>query len=101
MTMTCEVLQSVKHKIPAVVHKDNTARPQIVDSNSNLTLNNILEELNKITGIPLCVNTSLNVHEEPINYRLIESIKLIEARIIDVLYTKSFRITLNDVNFNA
>jgi carbamoyltransferase len=97
MTMTCKVKQSVQHKIQAVVHKDFTARPQIVDSNSNLILNNILEEFNKITGIPMVVNTSLNVHEEPINFKLIESIQLIKDGTIDVLYTKRYRITLNNV----
>ena len=96
MTMTCNVKQQVKNRIPAVVHKDFTARPQIVDPKSNLILNNILEEFYKKTGIPIVVNTSLNVHEEPINFRLSESVKLVKTNVCDVLYSKDSRIALNN-----
>jgi carbamoyltransferase len=81
--------------IPAVVHKDGTARPQIVDQQSNPLLYGILNEFYKLTSVPLVVNTSLNVHEEPINYKLSESVKLVKDKTIEVLYTKKMRITLN------
>ena len=51
---------------PAAVHVDNTARPQSVSKNSNLRIYNILKEYYKLTGIPVLINTSFNLHEEPI-----------------------------------
>jgi carbamoyltransferase len=95
MTMTCKVKQSLQHFIPAVVHKDGTARPQICDQASNPLLYSILNSFFKLTGIPLVVNTSLNVHEEPINYKLCESVKLVKDKTLDVLYTGTKKITLN------
>lgn len=54
-------------KIPAVIHRvDNTGRPQIVYKNSNPVFWNILNEYNKISGIPVMLNTSFNGHGEPI-----------------------------------
>ena len=97
MTMTCKVKQSMQPYIPAVVHKDGTARPQIVDQQSNPLLYGVLNEFYKITSIPLIVNTSLNVHEEPINYKLSESVNLVKDKTIEVLYAKNKRITLNAV----
>ena len=38
---------------PAIVHKDNTARVQIVDDNTNQNLNNILEEF-LTYKVPFC-----------------------------------------------
>jgi carbamoyltransferase len=95
MTMTCKVRHNMQPFIPAVVHKDGTARPQIVDQQSNPLLYGILNEFYKLTSVPLVVNTSLNVHEEPINYKLSESVKLVKDKTIGVLYTKKMRITLN------
>ncbi len=38
MTVTCNVKEQWKDKIPAVVHVDGTARPQVVDRATNPTL---------------------------------------------------------------
>ena len=54
-------------KIPAVIQKsDKTARPQIVKKNNNPLLWEILDEYNKISNIPVLLNTSFNTHNEPI-----------------------------------
>jgi carbamoyltransferase len=54
------------NEAPAAVHVDKTARPQIVFKNENFRLYKILEEYRKITGIAALINTSFNMHEEPI-----------------------------------
>ena len=51
---------------PAAVHVDNTARPQSVSRKNNSRLYDILNEYYEITGIPVLINTSFNLHEEPI-----------------------------------
>ena len=66
MTVVCEVTEKCRKECPAVVHIDNTARPQVVSKLDNLKLWNILNEYRKITGTGVLVNTSFNMHEEPI-----------------------------------
>jgi carbamoyltransferase len=66
MTVTFDCTDWMRENCPAVVHVDNTARPQIIDKNINESYYNILYEYHKLTGIPSIVNTSFNMHEEPI-----------------------------------
>ncbi len=94
MAMTCDVNKELAEKIPAVVHVDNTARPQVVTKKSNEFVYKVMVEFYKLTGIPLLVNTSLNVHEEPINYVLQDSIKALKSGAIDVIYTGNHKIEL-------
>lgn len=94
MTMTCKVKDEVVSRIPAVTHVDQTARPQTVTLESNQFCFKILESFQNITGLPVLVNTSLNVHEEPINYALEDTLSCLRRGAIDVIYTESSRITL-------
>jgi carbamoyltransferase len=66
MTITFDVEEDAAKKAPAVCHIDNTARPQVVKRTSNPSYYRIIEEYEKLTGLPIIVNTSFNMHEEPI-----------------------------------
>ncbi|MFC2173857.1 carbamoyltransferase C-terminal domain-containing protein [Acidobacteriota bacterium] len=66
MTITFNCTDRMRKLSPAVVHEDGTARPQIVNPNANRDMYNILEKYHALTGIPSVVNTSFNMHEEPI-----------------------------------
>jgi carbamoyltransferase len=66
MTITCAVKPEWHSRIPAVVHVDGTARPQIVSDKANPLYASILHRFRAATGLPVLVNTSFNVHEEPI-----------------------------------
>jgi carbamoyltransferase len=55
-----------RDKIPAIVHVDGTARVQIVRQDQNERLYRLLKEFDAITGVPVLLNTSLNVKGEPI-----------------------------------
>ncbi len=55
-----------KHRIPAIVHVDGTARVQTVRQDQNERLYGLLKEFEAITGVPVLLNTSLNVKGEPI-----------------------------------
>jgi carbamoyltransferase len=52
--------------IPAVTHVDGTGRLQTVSKESNELYYDLIKEFNKITGIPVIINTSMNVMGEPI-----------------------------------
>jgi len=85
MTSCFHCTEEMKKKSPAVVHIDNTARPQIVSKKSNLILSNILEEYYKISKIPSLINTSFNLHEEPIVIKPKDALTLLIKNGIDVL----------------
>lgn len=63
MITVIEVDESYKSKIPAVVHVDGTARPQMVIKDVNPRYWNLINEFKKLTGIPMLLNTSFNVQE--------------------------------------
>jgi carbamoyltransferase len=53
-------------EIPAVTHVDGTGRLQTVSKESNELYYNLINEFYKITGVPVIINTSMNVMGEPI-----------------------------------
>ncbi len=66
MLNVVEVRKEKRDEIPAVVHKDGTARPQTVRQNHNPLFYRLIEAFRKLTGIPLLLNTSFNLAGEPI-----------------------------------
>jgi len=53
-------------KIPAVTHVDGTGRLQTVSKSSNPLYYDLINEFYNLTGIPVIINTSMNVMGEPI-----------------------------------
>ena len=53
-------------KIPAVTHVDGTSRLQTVSKDINTLFYDLINEFYKSTGVPVLVNTSMNVRGEPI-----------------------------------
>lgn len=66
MTITFGCSDRMKAECPAVVHVDGTARPQLVTAESNPRIHRILRAYKRLTGIGSVINTSFNMHEEPI-----------------------------------
>ena len=66
MTITYDCTDFMKQNSPAAVHVDGTARPQLVDGVTNPSFHAILSAYFRRTGIPSVLNTSFNIHEEPI-----------------------------------
>ncbi len=63
MITVIKVAENYKSKIPAVVHVDGTARPQMVNKDVNPRYWNLINEFRKLTGIPMLLNTSFNIQE--------------------------------------
>jgi len=63
------MLERIKYRrsdIPAVTHLDYSARVQTVNQRDNRDFHAVISEFEKLTGVPLIVNTSFNVRGEPI-----------------------------------
>jgi carbamoyltransferase len=83
MTMLCKVRSEWVNKIPAVVHTDNTARPQSVVKDKNIFVWNLIEKFRELTGIPCLINTSFNLHEEPIICTLEDAFRALHMNGVD------------------
>ena len=66
MTVTYDCKPAMKAACPAAVHIDGTARPQIVDAATYPQVHAILKRYHELTGTASVINTSYNMHEEPI-----------------------------------
>ena len=66
MTMTFDCTETMRRANPAAVHVDGTARPQILDAGANPSAFRLLREYKNLTGHGTVINTSFNIHEEPI-----------------------------------
>tara|TARA_Y100000310_G_scaffold239808_1_gene243543 strand:- start:5943 stop:7640 length:1698 start_codon:yes stop_codon:yes gene_type:complete len=90
MTLTFDCSKIMKKNCPAVVHIDNTARPQIISKEENISYYNILKEYYKLTKLSTIVNTSFNIHEEPIVCTPKDAIKSFEQGHLDYLAIGNF-----------
>jgi carbamoyltransferase len=66
MTITFDCTNFMKRTCPAAVHIDGTARPQLIRQEANPSFYRIVQEYYRLSGIPSIINTSFNMHEEPI-----------------------------------
>ncbi len=66
MTITTGCTDLMKQRCPAVVHVDGTARPQLIRADKLPLVHRIITLFQEKTGQPSIVNTSFNIHEEPI-----------------------------------
>lgn len=85
MTITYDVNPEWVERLAAVVHVDNTARPQIVRRDCDELYWRVIDEFRKLTNIPAVVNTSFNMHEEPIVCSPDDAIRSFKQGAVDVL----------------
>jgi carbamoyltransferase len=87
MTITCNVKPEWRKRIPAVVHVDGSARPQTIERETNPLYYDILAAFERASGLPVLVNTSFNVHEEPIVNKPSECLQALVDGRIDFIVT--------------
>lgn len=85
MTITYNCTEEMAENCPATVHIDNTARPQIINSENNPKMYRLLKKYYEETGGLSLINTSFNRHEEPIVNKPSEAIDALEKGMIDLL----------------
>lgn len=66
MTVCFRCTERMRTEHAPVVHVDGTARAQLVNRENNPTFHKILTELKALAGSGVVLNTSFNIHEEPI-----------------------------------
>ena len=66
MINTFEVTEKCVQAAPAIVHIDKTARTQFLIKERNPKYYDLLEAFRKKSGVPIVMNTSMNIKGEPI-----------------------------------
>jgi len=90
MTITFNCTDSMKKSCPAVCHVDGTARPQLVREEDNPSYYKTLKEYKAITGLSCLINTSFNMHEEPIVHTPDDACRSFKSGNLDALAIGSF-----------
>jgi len=76
-----------KNKIPASVHQaDGTARAQLLKKEQNPVLWNLIFKFYEKTGVPALLNTSFNLHGEPIVRTINDGLRVFEKSELEVLW---------------
>jgi len=80
-------------KIPAVTHVDGTGRLQTVSRKANPLYYDLINEFYKLTGVPVIVNTSMNVKGEPIVNTPSQGYAMLQKTEMDYLVMGNFLIS--------
>jgi carbamoyltransferase len=74
---------------PAIVHADGTSRIQTIAEEDG-SMFHLLEEFERLTTLPLAVNTSFNGPGEPIVETVRDALSFLSKGNIDALYLEKF-----------
>jgi carbamoyltransferase len=85
MLFAAQVRPEMRSRVPAIVHIDGSARPQTLRRDQNPQLYNLLLAFQRLTDIPMLLNTSFNVAGEPIVCTPEDSIRSFLAAKLDML----------------
>ncbi len=90
MLAACPVRPSAQRLVPAAVHVDRTARPQLVCRETNPLFWSVIEEFRRITGVPAVINTSFNLAGEPIVFSAKDALDTYKRSALDALLIGDF-----------
>jgi carbamoyltransferase len=92
MTLAYSVRPEMRDKIPAPTHVDGTGRLQTVTREANPRYWSLIKAFEKLTGVPVVLNTSFN-DNEPIVCRPEEALDCFQRTQMDALVLGDFLIT--------
>jgi carbamoyltransferase len=85
-----ENIQNARSLIPAVTHVDNSSRIQTVRENDNPLFYKLISEFEKLTDVPILVNTSFNIRSEPIVESPLDAWNCFMGTDLDILIIGNF-----------
>ncbi len=90
MTSVCDVRPEFRPSLAAVTHVDGTARLQTVASDTAPLFSAVLTQLERATGVPTALNTSLNGPGEPIVAHATDALGFLTAHAVDALLIEDY-----------
>ncbi|AEH24638.1 carbamoyltransferase family protein [Pyrococcus yayanosii] len=92
MTMSYIASEEFRRLAPAVVHVDGTTRPQSVVREVNSTYYDLIKVFEKSTGLGAVLNTSFNMHGEPIVCSPADALRTFKEARLDILVVEGFAV---------
>ena len=83
----------LREEAPAIVHVDGTVRPQTVSREVLPRYHRLLVEFGRLSGVPVLLNTSLNVSGEPIVASVEDALRTFWSTGIDALVVDDLVVT--------
>lgn len=93
MTITFEVSEEWKSRIPEVVHEDGTSRVQIVEESTNPRYHALLKEMERLNGNGAVLNTSMNRRGEPMVCSPTDALKMFFGSDLEYLVLEDLLVT--------
>ena len=90
MILTAQVRPEKRAVIPSVTHVDGSARPQTVETQINPLYYRLIDEFDKLTGVPVIMNTSFNLRGEAIVHTPTDALRTFFSSGMDALVLGSF-----------
>ena len=94
MTMSYYATEEFVKTAPAVVHVDGTTRPQTLEKEDNPVYYNIVKRFERGSGVGAVLNTSFNMHGEPIVCSPRDALNSFRKARLDVLVLEKFAVYL-------
>ena len=88
--------ENKKKIVPSVVHVDGTGRLQTTSKEENYLYYSVIKEFEKLSGIPILINTSFNIRGEPIVCTPEDAYKCMMGTGIDYLVIDKFLVKRDD-----
>ncbi len=92
MIVAYEAKKGIDKKLPAVVHVDNSVRPQTVRKQDNERYWNLINEFKSLSGESVILNTSFNVAGEPVVCTPADAVRCFFGTGIDVLVIGNYMV---------
>jgi len=88
MLLVEKIRPEKRDEIPAVTHVDGTGRLQTVSRDTNPSFYDLISAFDRLTGVPVLLNTSFNIKGQPIVLTPEDAIDCFRITDIDVLYAE-------------
>jgi carbamoyltransferase len=95
MVFILPVLEEARALLGAITHVDGTARLQTVSRETNPLYWNLISEFEKLTGVPMLLNTSFNNNAEPIVDSVHDAVACFLTTGLDLLVVDKFIVRKN------
>ncbi len=92
MSFSPQVREEYRTVLPAVTHVDGSSRLQTVSAQQNQFIYDILDEFEKLTGIPVLVNTSFNTKGKAILTRYLTAMQVLDSTGLDSVVLEDYYI---------
>ena len=100
MMYAVDVLEDKRDVIPAITHVDGTCRIQTVTNAQNHHYYTLIEEFNKIKGVPILFNTSFNLAGDPLVETVDEALETLRKSDLKYLWLPEIGKLLTKTDFN-